>query len=519
MSRARWLGIAVVVVLLLAGLGLSAVMAQDGGAPDPSSPTVDLNRPEVEPNDTLWDANGAVLGQLWHGAIRPAGDVDFYRVYAEAGIPLSVSIDMPPSSPLAPVVSLYDWNEQLLAQATCAGPGVCLTYDAAESTDYFFSVTDANGNGDKSYKYSVVMDIVDNYEPNDFMEQAAPIALGDTLWSLLAPMGDVDFYSFAGEFADEITISLSNGFVQLFDADDNEIYPNWQSNQMVYVLPATGTYYIQAVSDYCAYCPYRLAVQPFERALYVSLGSNGAVGWVSFTSGDILRHWMRAGTWEMFFDASDVGLKGNLTAFDFGDTLRLVYNQQQNVPGVGQIGPSDILSFWNYSFGENTDGYLEWFFDGSDVGLTAAGEGIDALSHIYSGYDLLLSPSGKARVPYGAGQWTAAKDDILNFYLFNQGPNTAGLWSPFQDGEFSLDVGGANLTGLDIEGSDYLYMSFDRRVTLDGLVLDAGDIVLCHLAWYMAGCENVTKYFDASDAGLAGYKIDAFDTAYPYPYP
>ena len=44
---------------------------------------------------------------------------------------------------------------------------------------------------------------------------------------------------------------------------------------------------------------------------------------------------------------------------------------------------------------------------------------------------------------------------------------------------------------------------------------------MCHLVWYMAGCEYVEKYFDASDVGLAGYKIDAFDLdyAYPYPYP
>ena len=166
MSRARLLGIAVVVVLLCAGLGLSAVMAQDEGEAAPAASAIEPNRPEYEPNDNLWEANGAELGMLWHGAIRPAGDVDFYRVYAETGMPVSVTIDMPPGSPLAPVVSLYDWNENLLDQVTCAGPGVCMSFVAGESTDYFFSVSDANGAGGRSYTYSLLIDLDDVYEPN-----------------------------------------------------------------------------------------------------------------------------------------------------------------------------------------------------------------------------------------------------------------------------------------------------------------------------------------------------------------
>ena len=521
MSRARLLGIAVVVVLLCAGLGLSAVMAQDEGEAAPAASAIEPNRPEYEPNDSLWEANGAELGMLWHGAIRPAGDVDFYRVYAETGMPVSVTIDMPPGSPLAPVVSLYDWNENLLDQVTCAGPGVCMSFVAGESTDYFFSVSDANGAGGRSYTYSLLIDLDDVYEPNDFSEQAALIAYEEEVWALFAPIGDIDFFSFVGMAGDELGIYLSNGNLTLYDADENEIVPQWLGDRLVYSLPMDGVYYIQARTDYCHHCPYTLSIEPFDRALFVSLGSSGAVGGVSFTSGDILRHWLRAGTWEMFFDASDVGLKGNLVAFDFANEPRLVYSQKQNVDGVGIVEPNDILSFSPYSLGEDTAGYLNWFLDGSDVGLTTSGEGIDALGHHSYAYSLLLSTSGKARVPYGAGQLTAGREDLLNLDVLSTGANSAGFWYPFQDGEFTLDVGGANLTGLDLEGNEFLYLSFDRTVTLDGVTLAAGDIALCHLVWYMAGCETVEKYFDASDAGLAGYKIDAFDLdyAYPYPYP
>ena len=33
--------------------------------------------------------------------------------------------------------------------------------------------------------------------------------------------------------------------------------------------------------------------------------------------------------------------------------------------------------------------------------------------------------------------------------------------------------------------------------------------------WYTTGCASVQKYFDASDAGLGGYKVDAFDIGAP----
>lgn len=518
MSRARLLGIAIVVVVLCAGFGLSVVMAQSG---DEAASQIGLNRPEYEPNDSIWEANGAELGQLWHGALRPAGDVDFYRYYAEQGMPLAVTVDMPAGSPLAPVLSLYDWNEQLLAQASCAGSGVCLTFDAFESTDYFLSVTDANGDGGRAYQYSLVMDVVDAFEPNDFMEEAAPVAYGDVFWALFAPSGDVDFFSFEGMAGEEVAIFISNGYVQVLDADGNEVPSYWQGDSLTFALPADGTYYVQAFIDYCSHCPYRLSIDLLDLPVYVSLSSNGSVGGVAFTSGDILLHWMQSGTWEMFFDASDVGLKGNLVAIDFGQTLNLVYNKAQNVPNLGPVTPSDVLSFWAYSYGEDTSGFLDWMMDGSDVGLTTSGEGIDALGHeYYAWYDLILSPSGTARVPYGAGELRAGKDDVLSLYLSYQGANTTGLWNPFHDG-FALDVGAANLWGLDKQNDD-LYLAFDRRVTLDGVVLDPGDIARCRLVWYMTGCETVDKFFDASDAGLGGYKIDAFDVGEPmsgYPYP
>lgn len=514
MSRARLLGIVVVVVALCAGFGLSVAMAQSGDDAAPAGVGIVVDRPEYEPNDSMWEANYADLGRLWHGAIRQAGDVDFYRYSVGQGMPLAVTVNIPAGSPVAPVVFLYDWNEQLLTQATCAGSGVCLTYDAAESTDYFLAIADAGGNGGQAYQYSLVMDVVDVYEPNDFMEEAAAIAYDESLWAVFAPSGDVDFFSFAGAAGDEVTISLSYGYVTLFDADGNEVVGDFDGSYPAYSLPAAGTYYVRVFADYCDYCEYTFSVNLIDRPLYISLSTNGSIGGVAFTSGDILRYWTRSGMWEMFFDASDMGLKGNLVAIDFGQSLNLVYNKGQNVPNVGPITPNDVLSFWPYNFGEDTSGYLDWMIDGSDVGLTTSGEGIDALAREnYYSSDLVISSSGTARVPYGVGERKFGKSDLLSLYLTYSGVNTAGLWNPFR-GDFTLNAGAANLWGLDIQGDD-LYVAFDRRVTLGGVVLDPGDIARCRLTWYMTGCETVGKFFDASDAGLGSYKIDALDVGDP----
>lgn len=528
MKRVRWIGVAPLVVtsavavglILFAGIGLTAVLAQGGTGTPLNGNGISVNSPEYEPNDTIWDSNGASLGYTWHAKIKPAGDVDFYRYYAYAGLPLTASVEIPAGSPLAPVLSLYNWNEELLAQATCAGSGICLEYLPVYDEEVFLKVEDAGSNGGTAFRYSVIVRGVDVYEPNDFAPQAAAMAYGEEKIATFNSNSDVDFFTFDGVEGDIIHLG-GYTYVRLLDADENELPLEWANDGLTGTLPATGAYYLEVISDYNTDSVYRFRLMLVDQAVYLSLSTGGAVGGVPFTSGDILRHWTRAGTWEMFFDASDVGLKGNLVAFNFSYAPQLVYSKSQVVPGLGQVEPHDIIAFNASQFGEDTVGSLEWSFDGSDMGLTTAGEGIDALADEgYRDY-LLLSTTGAAKVPYGPGQLGAKKTDILSFIGFDSGANTTGYWQPYRDG-FTLDVGAANLSGLDYVNWDKLYVSFDRRVILDGIALDPGDIALCQLAWYMNGCESVEKYFDASDAGLGGYKVDAFDVSSPgfgYPYP
>lgn len=513
MLRTRWISVALVLFLLCIGLGLTAVLAQG----EPAAPNgIGIQSPEFEPNDSIWEANHAALGFTWHAKIQPAGDVDYYGYYSYPEWPLRISLTIPAGSPVTPVVSIYNSWEELQAQATCSTSGLCLEFAPAAEDYYYVKVEDANGNGGRRYEYAVVARIEDAYEPNDFMSQATPLAYGDEILALIGASGDVDMFQFTGEAGDEVFIEAWPS-VRLLDEEGNSLLLEYYNGGMLGELPASGVFYVEVTSYYCSDCIYFLRLSVLDRPIFVSLDKGGTVGGVPFTSGDILRHWMRSGAWEMFFDASDMGLKGNLVAMNFAFAPQLVYNKTQTVPGLGEIGPQDVILFEPGTYGEDTSGQLAWGLDGSDVGLTTDGEAIDALSINSNFSDLLISTTGTARVPFNAGQLTAQKGEILAFYQTNQGANSTGLWDNFG---WVIDVGAANLTGLDMENGQNLYMSFDRRVVLDGLALDPGDIVLCRLSWYMNGCEWVEKFFDASDAGLKGYKVDAFDvSAYPYPYP
>ena len=59
----------------------------------------------------------------------------------------------------------------------------------------------------------------------------------------------------------------------------------------------------------------------------------------------------------------------------------------------------------------------------------------------------------------------------------------------------------------------YLWLAFDRPVTFGGIRFDPGDIAQCadDPFDHRDPCRTVSKFFDASDAGLAGFKVDALE--------
>lgn len=105
----------------------------------------------------------------------------------------------------------------------------------------------------------------------------------------------------------------------------------------------------------------------------------------------------------------------------------------------------DIARFTPTSLGENTSGSFEMYFDGSDVGLTQAAEKIDALAIRPDG-TLLISTYGTAAVPNGATSIRAQDEDLLAFRPTGLGNNTQGTWSLAFDGSTVPGLGVEDVT-------------------------------------------------------------------------
>ena len=504
-----------VVILLLAALLVPVIVAAQEPPPAPPQPQT----PESEPNDSFYEAEHVALDTLRHGRINPAGDRDVYQMWMYSPVVFSVDVRLPDSSPLALVISIYDRWENLLEVHDCPRSGRCLTYkapsDEYDEGDLYIVITDADGNAGPQYEYSFIVAVetgtTDPHEPNDFLSEATPYTVGETINGVLAPVGDIDTFAFHLEAGNEVTLGDSNYSGEYFNAA-GEFLSSFISGNQIFVAPETGLYYLQITS---AASPYALQVRYTQRPIYASFSGAGKLDGVAFQPGDILIYTSLDDTWRMWFRAADYALKGNLAAFDrageYTPYLYLTYGTAQNVPGVGAMAPHDVLLYIPGNPEWGTDPTWELVFDGSQLGLTTAAERLDALAveSDYFSVSYHLSTTGQAKLPVGGGQWHLANNDVITHWGYWQGDQWMGNLRGLLSGPAN-NFGKANVVGLDID-RDTIYLTFDRNLTLDGVALGRGDIVACGRPNWVATCESFTKVFDASDAGVGGYKIDAID--------
>ena len=205
--------------------------------------------------------------------------------------------------------------------------------------------------------------------------------------------------------------------------------------------------------------------------VYVGASAAGTVGGVAFTAADILHYTRDSNTWHMLFDASDVGLSGNVSAFTFlpDGTILLVLGAKATLPGVGLVTPMDVIQFVPTQLGEATSGAFRWYFDGSDVGLAASGEKIDALSYFVNAdgsQRLRLSTTGVAKVTHEAGGTLTAQDeDLIVFVIGTTGATTSGRWLA------TLHLDGSAIPGLaakDVNGYAHDGLTFSKYILITG---------------------------------------------------
>ncbi len=120
----------------------------------------------------------------------------------------------------------------------------------------------------------------------------------------------------------------------------------------------------------------------------------------TFADEDIIAYDARTGRWFPFLDLSDLGLGNrdvDAVHRNNDGSFLLSFNQDFNLDGLGRVDDSDIVRFVPSSIGRNTAGTFQRYFDGSDVGLTTNGEDIDAVSIDRNG-DILISTNGSFNV-------------------------------------------------------------------------------------------------------------------------
>ena len=249
---------------------------------------------------------------------------------------------------------------------------------------------------------------------------------------------------------------------------------------------------------------------PTDGPLYLSRAADAAqtVGNLAGTADeDIL--YFDGQEWHFLFDGSDVlPTKLDVDAFAFIDnnSLLLSLAQPGTIAGVGSVDDSDIVRFDATSLGASTAGTFSPYFDGSDVGLTTAGEDIDALDRLADGR-LLISTVAAYSLPGASGRG----DDILAFTPSTIGATTSGTWGLYFDGS---DVGitpRINIDGASAKGGT-LYLTTANPISRDGLNAADEDVFVCNSAVFGPNSQcnfAPALYFDGSAWGLDGDDVDA----------
>ena len=261
--------------------------------------------------------------------------------------------------------------------------------------------------------------------------------------------------------------------------------------------------------------------QGITSMLLMSSSSNGRIADFRYKDEDILAYDKASGQWSLYFDASDVlnfhYYSNDLNAFHVLEdgSILMSFDQSFNHQGLGWVNDSDILRFIPETVGEETTGSFEWYLDGSDVGLSARDEDIDAIGMTADGR-LLISTISHYRVPTHDGQLKGQDEDLLLFEATNMGKTTEGYWELYFDGS---DVG---LQEEDINGSwvdaqtGEIYLAVKNNFSLATINGSSKDIFVCTplSVGEETACEYLPElYFDGLDAGFTRRHIDGFAVA------
>lgn len=220
---------------------------------------------------------------------------------------------------------------------------------------------------------------------------------------------------------------------------------------------------------------------PPSASLYVSPAKAGTVGGISVAPQDILYRDGVANTWAMHFDGSDVGLSKAITAFAHlpGGDLLLVFKANQPTP-AGTFTAWDVARFTPSSLGNTTAGTFSWYLDGSDVGLSAGGEKIDALDVLPDGR-VLISTTGALSVPVGGGALKSQDEDLTAFTPAQLGETTTGAWALYFNGTAVPGLKSEDVAGVHVDAATGdIYVTIVGGFNVGGVSGNDKDVLKLH---------------------------------------
>jgi len=244
--------------------------------------------------------------------------------------------------------------------------------------------------------------------------------------------------------------------------------------------------------------------------LYLGSSTSGTAGGVAFADEDILVKNQGSGAWQLYFDGSDVGLSGtDVDAFELqtDGSLLMSFDSDFSLSGFATVDDSDILRFVPTSLGATTAGAWQWYFDGSDVGLSTSDEDVDAFTLLPDGR-LLVSTLGSVSVTGASG----ADEDLLVFTPTQLGSTTSGTWAMYFDGS---DVGLSSTSNEDVNGvwvdtAGKIYLTTLGSFSVTGVSGDGSDIFTCTASSLgsTTAC-TFAMYWDGSNNGFSGEDTDS----------
>ncbi len=247
--------------------------------------------------------------------------------------------------------------------------------------------------------------------------------------------------------------------------------------------------------------------------LLFSLGSSATLSGATYQNEDIVAWDGTAFT--MFFDGSDVmPTSFTIDGFAFVGTneILVTFTEASSLPGAGSFDDSDVLRFQATSLGGTTAGTWSMYFDASDVGLSSSEEDVDGLEMLPNG-QLLISTTGSFSVTGVSGK-DEDVIKFAPTMLGTTTNGSWSMYFDGSDVSLNNDRGAEDIDGLAVSGSGSLYLSTTGSFSVPDLSGQDEDIFVfapATLGSATAGTYVSLLFFDGSTNGLGSNDVVDID--------